>query len=180
MAPIDAFAWPLDRLGEGIEELARRAGLCRASEESLAPAPSITSEHSTDLGRWIEWAGGRLGIEAESVETTYAEIDALIQGAGPAVIALRGSEGLRFLMVLRPGRGRVRLLAPDLRMRDCPVRVIRDAVCAGLEAPLVREIDQLLARAQVPARNRPRARRSMVDERLGAHPVGQCLSLIHI
>lgn len=174
MTPIDAFTWPLDRLGEGIEELARRTGLCRASEENLVPPSSIAAGHGTDLGRWIEWAGARLGIEAESVETTYAEIDALIQGAGPAVIALRGSQGLRFLLVMRPGHRRVRLLAPDLAVRSCPVGPIRDAVCAGLEAPLVREIDQLLERAQVPARKRERARRSMVVERLGAHPVGEC------
>ena len=84
MTPIDAFTWPPERLGEGIEELARRAGLCGASEENLMPPFSVTCGQGTDLGRWIEWAGARLGIEAESVETTYTEIDALIQGAGPA------------------------------------------------------------------------------------------------
>jgi ATP-binding cassette subfamily B protein len=174
MRSIDEFTWPLARLGEGIEELARRAGLCRASPETLAPPPSITPAHSTDLGRWIEWAGGRLGIEAEAVETTYAEVDALIEGAGPAVIALRGGGELRFLMVMRPGKGQVRLLTPDLGARSCSVQLIRDAVCAGLEAPLAREIDQLLTRAKVPARSRPRAQRSMIDERLGSHPVGEC------
>jgi hypothetical protein len=61
MTPIDAFTWPLERLGEGIEELARRTGLCRASEENLVPPSSIASGHGTDLGRWIEWAGARLG-----------------------------------------------------------------------------------------------------------------------
>ncbi len=174
MEAIDHFTWPLARLGEGIEELARRADLCAASEENLSPPSSITPASSVDLGRWIEWAGARLGIEAEPVETTYAEIDALIEGAGPAVIALRSGGALRFVLMLRPGRRRVQLLAPDLSARECPVRTIRDAVCAGLEAPLAGEIDKLLERADVPARKRPRARRSMIDERLGTHPVAEC------
>ena len=84
-ARINVLAWPLSRLGEGIEALARQAGLKPAAVE-IAPEAAGKRE-AGELGRWIEWASERLGLEAEPVETS-SRIRALTEGSRPGVILL--------------------------------------------------------------------------------------------
>src|SRR4051812_38806090 len=72
------IAWPLSRLGEGLDELARRAGLSPASKDVVAAPRALDSAHADDLGRWIEWAADRLGVEAEPVDTPYPHLAELL------------------------------------------------------------------------------------------------------
>ncbi len=60
-----ALRWPVQRLGEGLEELARRAGL-RVGDASAPIVPaSLPQQGEQAQGHWIEWAAQRLGLEAE-------------------------------------------------------------------------------------------------------------------
>src|SRR4051812_24353299 len=80
------IAWPMSRLGEGLDELARRAGLSPASKDGVAAPRALESEHADDLGRGIEWAADRLGVGAEPVDTPYPHLAELLLDAGPAVL----------------------------------------------------------------------------------------------
>ena len=67
---VSRFWWPIARLGEGIEELARVAGLTRAASASLLTPPPADFADQAD---WMAWASARLGIEAEAVDAPLPE-----------------------------------------------------------------------------------------------------------
>jgi ATP-binding cassette subfamily B protein len=131
------------------------------------------------LASWIEAAARALGLEAEPVEASYREVDALIRRAAPALLLLpdvsespEGRDRPRHLALLRSGRGSVRLLGPDHRVRTVPVPLLAQALRGGHDARLGPEVDRLLDEAAVPARRRPRVRAALLGERLGAKPIG--------
>lgn len=165
---IEALCWPLERLGEGIEALARFSGLA-----SRSPAPSRTQDTAApcterDALRWIEWTATRLELEAEPVETTAAELDGLIRHGGPSIVRLRTGEGIGYLLMIRSGRTHAEVLAPDLQRRSCRATGIRDALCARLEAPVAAEVDHVLELSDLRGQERMRARAALLNERIGA------------
>ena len=172
------FFWPSARLGEGLEELARRAGLQPVAGEGL-PVPrevlhSVSATGTGDIGRWIGWAAERLGVEAEEVETTVSGVGALLETAGPAVFHMRGDAGPGFLLLLKSAHGRLQLIGPDLEVHRCPVETLRALLCLRHEGPLAVEIDRLLDAAQLPRRRWTRVRKLMLQERVGAKVLGNC------
>lgn len=171
MTPSEELAsltWPLARAAEAIEALAHRRGLSPGPVELPPPPPEPA------LGAWIEAAAARAGLEAEPAETSYAEAGQLVRGAGPALLRLPAPGEPGFLAVLRAGRRGVWLLGPDLALHRRRPETIRAALCAELEAPLLPEIDRLLAEAGVPQQRRARARAAILRERLSLARVRGC------
>ena len=65
--PLDTITWPASRLGELMENLARRSKL--VSHPVELPQPSSNALGSEEaVGRWIEVAAGNIGLEAEPVD----------------------------------------------------------------------------------------------------------------
>ena len=81
-----ALGWPIERLGEALEALARHAGLRRDDGDALPAPPPSVRQQAADLERWVDWAGARLGVEAEPVEATVPEFEAMLCSASPAVL----------------------------------------------------------------------------------------------
>src|SRR5689334_5901617 len=94
---IASISWPLARLGEGIEELVRRARLHTAPHEPITVPPSVLRDGPGELRRWIGWAADRLGLEAKPVEATAGTMAAVVEQAGPALLQFNGAGGPRFL-----------------------------------------------------------------------------------
>jgi ATP-binding cassette subfamily B protein len=165
---LDDAVWPLARLGEAIDALARRAGLApRAIEVAGAPAPDADA---ATLDVWIETTASTLGIEAEPVATTYVELESLLVGAAPALLRLPG--GAARFVLLAGARGRsVTLLAPDLTEATFPVETLHDALALELDRRYGPAVDRSLASAEVGARARPAARRALLRERLATAPI---------
>ncbi|MEY4761377.1 MAG: hypothetical protein RLZZ200_1233 [Pseudomonadota bacterium] len=164
------LSWPLERLGEGIEELARRAGLrprVRDPQDFAAPDASR-------IGPWIEWSAARLGIEAEPVETALPDVEAMLRNLSPAVVRIAVQDGHRYLLLVRRRFSRCHVIAPDLSLRKLSLEQLRAALCAPLESPLVGQIESLMEAAGVPASRRAAVSRVMLRERLVAQPVGGC------
>jgi ATP-binding cassette subfamily B protein len=178
---LDRVCWPLARLGEGLEELARRAGLVVAAHAVLATPlavpPAVLQGVPGELGRWIEWAAGRLGIDADAVEAPVPAAARLLQGAGPAMLRVASVDGPRFVALLGSRAGTLQLIGPDLALHRCPVELLRAALCAPYEAPLAHEIDGLMEVAAVPGQRRHKVRAAMLAERLGSERVGACWML---
>ena len=171
---VAAMWWPLERLAEGMEVLAQRSGLKPASADGLSVPPTLGSGDVGDIGRWIDWAAGRIGVEAEAVDASVPDFHDMLLDAGPAVLACDDPRGLGFLLLLGSGPGGLRVIGPDLRTRRLSAEHVRAVVCWHLEAPLLPEIDALLESAGVPARRRPGVRAALLRERLASERVGVC------
>jgi ATP-binding cassette subfamily B protein len=169
-----ALCWPLTRAAEALAELARHAGL--APEGQAAPAAPPPGADAAELERWFGWAASRLGIDAEAVEAPLPQAGRMLRGAGPALLRLPGEQP-RLALLLGSRSKVLRLLGPDLVVRACPVQLLRDALCAPLEAPFAREIERLLDAAQVAPRRRPAVAAALLAERLAQQPVGGCWML---
>src|SRR5207244_843907 len=121
-----------------------------------------------------ETAATWLGLEAESVEVPYTEVEGLVRRAGPALLRLPGAEAPRFLALLGGRRRAVSVLGPDLGVHRLRPLDVRAALCRGLDAPLAADVDRLLAAVGVPVWRRERARQAILGERLGAERLGGC------
>src|SRR5580700_11602626 len=140
-AKLPEVYWSLSQLGAGLEALARRSGLSSASVEVPAPPASLFKEaRGENLGYWIDSVADWLGVEAEPCTLSYERLGEMLEGAGPAVVQLPGAENSRFLMLLPSrARGRISLLAPDLRTEQLPNAAVRQALCADVEQPITSE-----------------------------------------
>lgn len=157
-----------------MEELARRGRLKPVAGDVLVVPESVAQGKPGDLGRWIEWAGARLGVEAEAVETSLSEFGQLVLGAGPALFHIHSDEGSCFLLLFKSAFGALYFIGPDLNLHRCPVETLRTVMCQQYEAPLVPEIDRLLEAAELPKHRRQRVRTVMLQERLATKRLGSC------
>jgi ATP-binding cassette, subfamily B, bacterial len=166
MGALDMLSWPITRLGEALEALARTGGLVPRSAEVPVSPGSLAWDSSEALGRWIEATAGVLGLEAERVEVPYAEVEQLVRSAGPALLRLPGGDEPRFLALLGGRRRVVSILGPDRTVHRLQLEVICAALCQSLEQRLTARVDQVLSAANVPKRRQGRARAAILRERL--------------
>lgn len=165
------LCWPADRLGEGLQALATQAGLRPRDVEAWSVPEAVRREADDALPRWVDWAGARLGIEAEAVQVAVPEVPDLLRRAGVAVLRGRLGDAAAFVLLLGCRAGRLRVLGPDLRHHAVAPGLLRDWLCRDAERSLRPAIDQLLDRATVGTRRRDRAARAMLDDRLAGHPL---------
>ena len=109
---------------------------------------------------------GSLGLEAEPVDVSYAEVARLVWSAGPALLRLPGAGEPHFLALLSGRRRAVSILGPDRRLHRLRPDVICRALCHELEQLHIARVDQLLGEAKVPKRRQARARVAILHERL--------------
>ena len=171
--------WSPSQLGSGLEALARRSKLQPSPVQVPHPPSSIasldnTAESRDALNQWIESAAAWLGLEAEPSTVTYEGLERLIENAGPAVLQVPGSSAPRFLFLLPRNRGRVSLLAPDLRAVPLQLEAVRALLCRTLEETVAPEVDGLLNQAGIPEARCGAARAALLLERLRTKEVGGC------
>lgn len=150
-----SFVWPSSRLGEVLNLLALVPGLAHRQ-------PPRVQDIDT-LGRWLESAALSIGFETQPAETTYAEFERDFTRLGPAILHVPTANGPEFLAILPGGA----VLAPGGKLRADPA-AIRSSICADAEEPILREIQEMLDRAQIPADKQARARAAILRERLGS------------
>src|SRR5204863_8901999 len=95
--------WPASRAAEGVELLARAAGL---------PGARTAAARAPRAGQ-VASAATALGLDVESIDVSCSEVDALLASAGPAVIRMADDQ----LVMLVRGRGAaVTVVGPDHRI----------------------------------------------------------------
>ncbi len=166
---IDALCWAESQLGEAMRALARESGF-RLKDPELSPGGAEKDEGALDA--WMEATGGRLGLEVEPVAAPYAQAEMMIRSAGPALLSLPGRR--RFLAILGASGRFVFVLSPQLRVVRISPSAVLEELCSKMEAPLTAEVDELLAEAQVPPRQQPKARQAILRQRLAARQVDGC------
>jgi ATP-binding cassette subfamily B protein len=167
---LSKIAWPASRLGELIENLARKSKLISRPGKLPQPPKSTFNSDLQAMGRWIDTASGYLGLEAEPVDMLYGGVEQLIRVGGPAILRLpKSSEGNEPHLVglLKGSSRRCTILCPDLKVRSYGIETIRSAICSPYEEHLKEEVDQLLTDAGVPEQRRQRARTAILREQLG-------------
>jgi ATP-binding cassette subfamily B protein len=178
-ARLDELTWPLDRIGEAVEALARACGMPLRHVDSTAVPAEVAGAADDQLESWLEQLGAWLGVEVEPVACPYAELDDMVRGGPPALVRVASgpAQELRFLALVSGGRRGVDALAPDLGVRRLPIADLRAAMAAALEARVAPEVDRILARVELSPRRQARARAALRDRRLAATPVRGCYLL---
>jgi ATP-binding cassette subfamily B protein len=166
---LNALAWDAARLGEAIQLLARKARLLPHAAHAPAPPGDLETTDSASLAQRVNLVASQLGIEAEPVESTYADAERFVCRVAPAILYLPqapANASPRFLALLKSGNARATLLAPDFSAQHVSPRVISRALRAPIEAPRRKTIDALLERAGVAPGQRERVGAPILAEQL--------------
>jgi ATP-binding cassette subfamily B protein len=176
-AGLISLSWPAERLGEALEALARLSKLSDGSAH-VTPFPAAFDVNDGEaLAAWMSANADHLHVEAQPVFASYAELEQVVRGIGPALIRIRSGNEVRFLALLTSGSRRVVLLDPDLNKRKVPAKIICSALREPFELPLTPQLDSLLERVGVARRRRGKARQAILRERLSAVTIGGFCSL---
>ena len=86
---LDAWTWPASQLGTALAELAHRAALIDRFPTRIAspPAPMDAADEEMTT-QWLSMIAGQLEVEAEPVQTTYGEVEQMLQRVAPALLRL--------------------------------------------------------------------------------------------
>ncbi len=153
---IASLLWPASRLGEAVQHLTGVA--------SLVNPPASIQDDSEALADWLETAALTIGLEAQPLESSFADFERLLRSLGPAVLRVPGTDGPKFLAIVKGST----VLTPALdRVRISP-RLIRSALCGEREAPAIRQINETLERAQVVRAKQAGAREAILRERFSS------------
>jgi ATP-binding cassette subfamily B protein len=151
--------WPADRLGELLGLFAERLG-------TSAPGAAPPSGPPGDVGRWMEAAAARLGLEAEPVEVRYEETEAFLAGAAPAILPV----GDGYAALCRGGPTVV-LLAPDGSLVKRPAAELLDGLRRALDAGAAPAAERILVGMKAGASRRARARTALLGALLAGKSV---------
>ncbi len=162
------LAWPVDRLADAVEALARATGL-------IAPA-TRSRRLSHDMSPDGIGIGGN-EFETESGDVAYGDVERTLGTSGPALLKLTVDGGESFLALIgSSGRG-VRLLAPSGQRVRVPIASVAAWLRNHADTPLKWQIDGLLEDAKVPPARRSAARAALLSARLESTTVTRCWML---
>ena len=166
-APLDSILWPESAAERALLELARAARL--RPREPRRPDLASASPEVRGVEDRLEAAAAESDLEVETASAPYAEIEAMLAAAGPALVELDTVGGETRLAALLEKRGsRFVLLAPDGARLSVPVARLVERFRARTEAELAPALEAVLDAAGVSSRGRERARGVLLSEHLGA------------
>ncbi|WP_437784479.1 ATP-binding cassette domain-containing protein [Sorangium sp. So ce1097] len=161
-AALVAVAWEPSALGHAMSALTAACGL------GSGAAPSPGAPPDGDPTAWIEAYAGCMGVEAEAVESSFADLPRAIASLGPAIV--RVEQG--YLAVTSAGRRGLSVLTPALTPARVPLETVRRALSAHLEDRPASHVDKWLAAARVSPRRAARARAELLAQLVADKPIG--------
>ena len=170
---LNSLSWPISRAAELIATVARRGGLDPRSADTNVPSGMSGKEQDSNLRQPMDALCSWLSLEAEWILVTGANAEKALRSAAPAV--LRVDDRLWGFLELRGNKAS--LVTSDHSVKRVPLESLRAELCAKLEAPAAREVDQLLEECEVPTRKRAKVRASLLRERLNAGYIGGIFAL---
>lgn len=178
MTDLAALTWPLHRLPEAIESLARHAGM-KPARAGASPPPLRGMPEDQEFDHWLDHVGATFGIEVESVQASGAEMEEMLHAAGPALLRYRETDGHKprdpaILLLLRANQRSAHLLSPDLRIVKLPFETVRACLCADAERPVIADVEALLNQASIVGRPRQNLRRMLIQERMAGQRISGC------
>ncbi|HSF19760.1 MAG TPA: ABC transporter ATP-binding protein, partial [Vicinamibacteria bacterium] len=168
---VKTIVWPAERLGEGIEALARASGLSRRRVMTGAPEKGLDPE---ELSEWIVATSSWLGLEAEPVELLYRDADSFLRASGPSVVRLPQESG--FLLLLRPtrrtNRKHVRVLGNDHAERSLSIGALKALLSRRFESSASTGVEEMLSQVGLSGARLRTMRGALLRERLNRERVG--------
>jgi len=168
-ALIESIAWPLTRLGELLEHLARESKLSQNPIE--LPQPKFKNEKlsPSELEDWIRAAADFLNVEVEPFNVFYDEVEKMVRNSAPAILRLPGymeidQPGL--IALIKGGKNSVLILTPDLNKKRVKIELIRKIICDPYDVGIIDEINQLLDEADVDPEKRAVSIRAILQAQL--------------
>src|SRR5262245_14363394 len=100
---LENLCWPISQLGEAMRAVARHLSPPERAGEIPKPPATLRLDQPVALNEWVEASAEFLGLEAEAVQSSYAEVGKLARSAGPALLHLPGGG---ILAVIKSGSRR--------------------------------------------------------------------------
>lgn len=186
-AALADLAWSAARLGDALDALARHTGLAPQSRPMPRPPTAERLADADALARWIEHAAAWRGVEAEHVETPFAEVESMLRGVGPAIVRLpglpledeieAGEAEPSFLALVGARAGKLRVLRPDLTTSVIDASPVAAALTGDTLQRQSAAMERLLADSGIPERRRVRVRDHLLRDRFGGMRIGGCWML---
>lgn len=169
MHDLSNLLWPVDRLPDALEQMARRADLGARPGELSTHDPEIEPSRI-----WMFALAGRLGVELEPITPLYRELPKVVERAAPAVLQIRRNGRPFYLVLLGTRWNKVRLLAQDSTVVSVEPSRVLALVRQEKQAGVAAEVDQLLAGVETSGRARERVRAKLLLQRLGQVELRTC------
>ena len=171
------LAWPVARLAEAIEQLARESGLVTHASALRQPSSFNRAAAGEAVDGRVEQLSRSLDFEVESSDVTYGGLAKMLEHTAPALVKVPDDDDDQFIALLGSSGKTVKLLTPDGGSRHVPTSDVVGWLRRHLDAPLVEQWDRLLDDADVPLSNRTAARQALLDARLREEPATRCWML---
>ena len=167
-ADLTALLWPLSRLGEGLQDLARCAGLLPGQRRST-PLPGGVggADDALTMGYQLAALAGGLGVEATPLDGPARTCWPRVLANLPAVLRLPAKAGHGALLIVAQKRRQLQLLTPHGELLDLPSDAVKHWVLTAHApntfATTQTLLDHMLA-AQRPPNERFHASAALLDE----------------
>jgi ATP-binding cassette, subfamily B, bacterial len=171
---IQDITWSVNRLGELLESLVDKSGISARPHSLPQPPEMLELAGIESISRWIDAACSQLGIEAESLTTTYADLPKMIRLSGPTILQVPRQEhqqGFDLVGLLHCGKRKATVLTPELKTRRVAIELLRQEISAPLESVLLPQVEPLLSAASVPPERWKKARQAILNDQLGYIPL---------
>jgi ATP-binding cassette subfamily B protein len=176
-AAFAGLAWPLSRLDEAVELLARRMG-----HSAVMPGATVAPGTAAADPLALERAMARLltahGLEAEPFEVTYGDAGRLEL---PLIVRVPDETSVSepcFLVIVERHGKTIVVLGIDRRWHRSSESEIAAALRGPLDASQATSIERLLSAASIAESRRPRVRRALLAEQLGDSPVTEAWRVV--
>lgn len=90
MLPLDLI-WSSSLFDEAIPLLARQAAYLSADEKTtILPFPENDTTQET-VSQWLDMAAIQMGLEFQTIETNYSDLETMLTQGGSAILQISGS-----------------------------------------------------------------------------------------
>jgi ATP-binding cassette, subfamily B, bacterial len=171
------LVWPVARLADAVEALARSSGLALPPSKPSGVKWRREASGADSVEGGVEHLSRCLDFETEAADVLHADVERTLDNAGPALLKLTTDDGEGFFALLGSSGRTVRLLASDGRRHRVLTATLAARLRRHLEQPFDEQVDRLLADASVPAARRRAARMALLGARLGSNLATRCWML---
>jgi hypothetical protein len=172
------IAWPVSRLPEAVETLARESGL--VAPIAARPAPA-SDRDAADDGDGVDGRVKRLSrsldFEVESCDISYGGIAHALESRPPALIKVPVDHDDQFVLLLESSGRMLTLLTPDGGRHRVSTASVAAWLRDRLDAPLIERWERMLDETDIPPANRAAARHVLLEARLREPRVTRCWML---
>ena len=163
--------WTREQLSGALDSLARSAGLPGGTVRFEKSTASFEIELS--FGDWLDINLSKRGLEAEPIQISYGEAEALIREATPAILEYTDSQYQGFLVLLSRQWQKIILLRPDKSTCSVSQRELAFRLCYEQRELIRPEVDSLLEFAGLSSAHHARVLDVFLKERLKNKSIGK-------